>query len=136
MQVDFNNAINSKLKPILETYSIALVEEHNNFALFKSNNYVVRVAYNNYDYTGLLCINENVITNKLINAVFNSDIKVEEVTKSDFINNVILFIEQFGKLIFNGEELVYQIQQQSFKAAEEYTKKILIEQKLKIVNEA
>jgi hypothetical protein len=140
--MEFNQLVTENIVPLLKEHSFLVVEQYMDFFHFKSNVVEVTISYNELDRTSLFEIGKTggflyPLTDKLVQQVFGSDIKINQVTKEMFVNNIALFLKSGGSALLKGDEnKLLELQVFSEKESEIYTLQILEEQNLAAANKA
>lgn len=140
--MDFNQLVIEKIFPLFQKQDFTVENEYNNFFQFKSAHIEVIISYNELDRTSLFEVGKRdnflyPINDKAINIVFGSDIKVDKQTKEVFIDNIAIFLESEGSIIFKGDtkkldEFKHFIEAES----NIYTSQILKQQNLSAADKA
>ena len=140
--MDFNENVISNLYPLLQDYGFEIVNEFNNYINFSNLDVSIFVSYNEFEQSNSLRIGKKnqqpfTINNKILKSIFNSNLKIEDLSTTNFIENIIIFLNSYAKIIFTGNNLILEeIEKESYKQAEIYTKRINNSQYLDIADKA
>jgi hypothetical protein len=140
--MEFNQLVTERIEPLFKGYDFLVVEKYKNYFRFKSTLVEAIISYNELDRTSLFEIGRvdgllYPLNDKLIKQVFDSDAKIEPVTKEIFVDNVALFLEGNGSALLRGDESkLSELKHYSEKESEIYTSRILQEQNLTTANRA
>lgn len=140
--MEFNQLVIEKILPLLKGYDFVVVEEYKNYFRFKSNIVEAKISYNELDRTSLFEIGKAdeflyPLNDKLIKQVFALDLKVDQVTKEVFVDNVALFLKKSGSVLLRDDETkFFELKIFTEKESEEYTSQLLQEQNLAAANKA
>lgn len=140
--VEFNKLISEKLDPLFKKNGFKLIEESKNIVKYKLCNLVIKMVHNPYENNNILWIGRNdfqeiEINNQLMKEFFFSDLKLSNLPKDIFINNVFLFFLGYGKGVIKGNEFdVINLERFYKKKNRKYTKNLIEKQCLDLANKA
>jgi hypothetical protein len=140
--MEFNQLVVKNIVPLFEGHGFLIVEQYKNYFHFKSNLVEATISYNELDRTCLFEIgkaNEFLypVNDNLIKQVFGLDVKVNQVTKEVFVDNITLLLKSNGSVLLRGDESkLLELKIFSEKESEIYTSQILQEQNLTAANKA
>jgi len=140
--MEFNQLVIKKIVPLFKGFNFIVVEKYKNYFRFRSKVVEATISYNELDRTCLFevgKINEFLypLNDNLIKHVFGLDVKVNQVTKDVFVDNIALLLKNSGSDLLRGDESkLFEIKIFSEKESEAYTSQILQEQNLAAANKA
>ena len=140
--MDFNKLINERIVPIFELHGFHIAEQFKNYTCFKSDSVEAAFSYNELDRTTLFEIGKLddfrfPINNNAMNQVFDSNIKIEQQSKEEFVDNVVLFLHESGDFIFKGNlNKLNQFRKFVEKESDTYTTQLFKRQNLSAANQA
>ena len=134
----FNQIILENLEPLFQKYNLNISEQWDNYVQVRSDHLVIVFAHNKYDNSNTLFLNRNngkpytiEIDNSLLKSFFNSDLKLSEVPVDVFVNNLVLFFEDVGVSILNGDlNRIGELEKFNLERSRIYTANLLARQKL------
>jgi hypothetical protein len=140
--MDFNQLVLKNVLPLFGGSGFEVAEQYKNYFHFRSKIVEAIISYDELDGTSLFEIGKvneflYAINDKLLEQLFNSHLKVDQVTMEKFIDNIALFLESSGSSLLSGDESkLREIKLFSEKESEEYTAQLLYEQILAAANKA
>jgi hypothetical protein len=140
--MEFNQLVTESILPLFKEHNFFVVEQYRNFFHVKSNVVEVTISYNELDRTSLFEIGKiggflYPLNDKLVQQVFGSDLKINQVTKEMFVDNIALFLKGSGSALLKGDEnKLLELKIFSEKESKKYTLQILQEQILAAANKA
>jgi len=138
----FDQLVIEKIEPILRRWGYKIVERYENFFRFQSGNVEMRIAYNfldkgHYFEIGKKNAHLHPINDSSIKQVFGVDIKVEQVSKEVFADNIVVFLETKGSDILKGNlDKLTQLETFVVQKSEKYTSGLIEKQCLESANKA
>jgi hypothetical protein len=140
--MEFNQLVIKNIVPLLRGHGFLVVEQYRNYFHFRSKIVEVAISYNELDRICLFevgRINELLypINDNLIKQVFGLDVKVTQVTKDVFVDNIASLLKNSGLALLEGNESkLLEIKNFSEKESEIYTSQVLQKQNLIAANKA
>jgi len=140
--MDFNQLVIEKIMPLFIGNDFSVTEHFNNYFRFKSNAAEATISFNELDNTSLFAIgNPGAIlyplNDALIKQVFDLNIKIEQVTKEKFVDNVTWFLMNSGSSLLKGDEgKLLQVKIFTEEESKDYTFQILQQQNLLMADKA
>ena len=140
--MEFNKLVTEKIVPLFEGRGFVVAEQHKNYFHFKSNMIEATMSYSELDKSCLFevgKINEFLypINDNLIKQVFDLDVKVDQVTKEIFVDNMAFILNNSGSALLTGDESkLLEIKIYGERESQAYTFQILQEQNLEAANQA
>ncbi len=140
--MEFNQLIIRDIVPLFEGNGFLVIEQYKNFFHFKSKTVEATISYNELDRTCLFevgTINDFLypISDNLIKQVFDLDIKINQVTKEVFVDNIALLLKKNGSALLRGDESkLLEVKFFIERESEAYTSKVLQEQNLAAASKA
>jgi len=140
--MEFNQLVFDKLGLIFQKQNLHVTEQFKNYVKFKSNCVVITLNHNELEnsnafYVGgnedfLYPVNENVLRN-----VFNSNLKITDLNKETFVNNLAIFFEQEGRTLIAGNTYALEaVETYVYKKGEAYTMQLINKQNLLAADKA
>jgi hypothetical protein len=109
--VDFNTVILEEVVPQLRTIGFVITEKHKmpGFVQLQRDIILVTFAYNPLDYEKMFSLGtvdgqEYILDDDILRNVFQSQIKITDVSLDQFVESVILFIETCLNDLFVGDD--------------------------------
>ncbi len=140
--MDFNTIVLHRLGPLFERHGLAISSRLNNQLTFKSERVVIKVVHNHLENSNALYAAKDdsflyPIDEKLIKAVFNSNVKIDFVTPEIFVKNLEFFFEQEGRSLLDGDPAVIQaVKDYVYMISKHYTDELLKKQNLDAADKA
>ena len=137
-----NHLITEKLHSLFTTYGLKLTEQLSSNIKYESDDLIVGLTYNSRESSNTLWVRrrqsqEVEIDNQVLLEHFNSDLKLSNLPKTTFLNNVFLFFMSDGeKLLKESEAAMISLEKFNEQRSTEYTLNLIERQYLEAAKTA
>lgn len=140
--MEFNKIVIDRLEPIFHKNNLRVVEQFNDYLKIESDKIVLTISHDKRENSNsffigiknssLYQINENVLKD-----VFNSALKINNVSPDVFVKNLALFLEGEGnQLIIGNKDALHSVEKYIQNESNEYTAELVKNQSLDAANKA
>lgn len=140
--MEFNQLISKKLYFLFAEHGLEMTEQSKNIVKYESAELIIALSHNPRENSNTLWVgrkhfNEVEIDNQVMREHFDSDIKLNNLPKETFVNNVFLFFLGDGqKLLEGNEHALVSLEKFNEQRSEEYTAILVEQQILEAANKA
>jgi hypothetical protein len=140
--MEFYQLISEKLHSLFINHGLEITEQSKNIVKYESQELVIGLSHNprensNTLWVGRKSLNEVEIDNQVIQELFNSDLKLSNLSQKTFVNNVFLFFTGVGeKLLVSNEHALVSLKKFNEQRSSDYTTKLVMQQNLEAANKA
>lgn len=138
----FNDTAIKELEGILRRYNIFLSDRGAGWITFSSYKVEIRLVHCKMDkqndiFVGATATKLCHLSDYIIKAVFNSDIKISNLPPDTFIDTLITFFENEGSILLTEDSNTLDaVQKYLFIESREYNKQLIKRQNLKLADDA
>ena len=110
----FNQIVLEKLGSILRKRNFNISQQWNNFLMFNSENLAFIVGHNERENSNNFSLSGDgrhsfEIDDEMLKDFFKSELKLTSVPIDIFVNNLILFFENEGKPLLDGDMVLFKM---------------------------
>ncbi len=140
--MEFNQLILEKLHPLFTEHGLTIAEESKDIVKYESKELIILLVHNPREKSNTLWVSSNLlnsveIDNELMQKFFNSDLKLSNLPKEIFINNVFLFfISEGEKLLDADKRVLTALVEFNEQRSKEFTANLVERQYLEAANKA
>jgi hypothetical protein len=141
-QMEFKQLILEKLQSLFIDHGLELTEQSKNLVKYESQELIIGLSHNFRENTNALWVGrkhfiEVEIDNFVMQEYFNSDLKLSNLPKETFVNNVYQFFLMDGaKLLVRPELAMVSLEKFNEQRSAKYTASLLEKQNLEAANKA
>jgi len=135
--MEFVQTIIEKIGSLFDRYSIEVVEKRDDYLKLKSPCLIMRIVHNSLEKSNTLWIgrngngNEIEVDNDVLFTFFKLEMKLSQVTMTNFISNLRIFIDEDPRGIFScNPKVLRELEEYHLIRSHRYTKQLLDKQKL------
>ena len=140
--MEFKQLILEKLQSLFIDHGLELTEQSKNLVKYESQELIIGLSHNFRENTNALWVGrkhfiEVEIDNFVMQEYFNSDLKLSNLPKETFVNNVYQFFLMDGaKLLVRPELAMVSLEKFNEQRSAKYTASLLEKQNLEAANKA
>lgn len=140
--MEFNQLISKKLHSLFTEHGLEITEQSKNIVKYELDELSIALSHNPRENSNTLWVdrkhfNEVEIDNQVMREHFNSDLKLSNLPKETFVNNVFLFFIGDGKELLEGNErALVSLEKFNEQRSSEYTATLVEQQSLEAANKA
>ncbi len=137
--MEFNEIVVTWIYPILIKEGFQIIENRKNYLHFKSDNVGITISRNQMENSNMIqfSLGEKTyysLDEKAVKYLFDKEIKIDAVSPKDFISNLTLFLQGYGRSLLAGDKTFFdKFKDFVHKNNKEYTDHLT---KSQILNEA
>lgn len=141
--MNFNQLISNKLSPLLTKHGLIITQQSDYTTKFESEELAITLSHSTREGSNTLWIDSKKpqksieIDDQAMKAFFHSDLKLNGLTKENFINNVLLFFGREGKELLKANSIsLINLGNYDEQRSEKFTSNVVHKQYLKAANKA
>jgi hypothetical protein len=140
--MEFNQLISAKLHSLFTEHGLKITEQSRNIVRYESAVLHISLVHDPRENSNILWVgrksfNDVEIDNQVMQAHFNSDLKLSNLPQETFVNNVFLFFMSDGeKLLEVNERALISLEKFNEQRSHEYTANLVEKQNLEAANKA
>lgn len=140
--MEFNQIIVRKLHSLFVEHGLKISEQSMNVVRYTSDELTISLVHNSVESSNMLWIGRKdsadvEIDNQVIREYFNSELKLSNLPKQTFVNNVFQFFVSDGeKLLEGNERALTNLEKFNEKRSQKYTASVVEKQNLDAANKA
>lgn len=140
--MEFNSLISKKLSVFFKNYNLQIIEEFKNYLKLKSDKIFIILTHDEREKSNALYVGRNEnhmypIDENVLKKAFDSDLKINNISQEEFVNNIAIFFEGKGRPLISGNVYAIEaVEKYVYLEGQLYTTELLNKQNLQAANKA